>query len=60
MVIAKAKHKGKSLPLLDKRATLYIHDHVSTVPIYMGTYQGPSYSHVLLVSTCLHSSLMAI
>ena len=38
MVIVKAKCKGKSLPLLDKRAALYIHDHVSIVPIYAGTH----------------------
>jgi len=38
IVIAKAKCKGKSLPLLDKRAALYIHDHVSIVPIYAGTH----------------------
>jgi len=59
-LLQKLNIRVKSLPLLDERATLYIHDHVSTVPIYVGTHWGPSYSHVLLVSTCLHSLLMAI
>ena len=57
MVIAKAKCKGKKSAPPRREGSLYIH---GTVPIYMGTHRGPSYSHVLLVSTCLHLLLMAI